>query len=287
MGQIFDSFRKAFRNLYVLTFLNGFLIACLFFFHILSVYENGLFDSIKTSINASANSGATPDSILIRSMQACHKLMQSRADVFVGKSKTLGPQAGIFRSTAVDLNTTDGACGSYAEVLARVIRDYDYPVRIAQMMVNGKYGAHIVVEAYDGNHWVALDPSYNVYYIRPDGHLASIADIRGNWSYYRHQTPPDYVPAYQYENVRYTNWSKIPILMPALKKVLTGIIGSEKTNHLSLRVLFLRVYDIYFYIILVLEIALLLGTIRISLRLQRNRKPTRLHSPVPSFHPTG
>lgn len=273
MGHFFISVRNAFRNLYMLTFLNGFLIACLLFFHVLSIYENGLFDSIKSSINATVNAGATPDSILIRSMHACHELMYSRAEVFMGNSNKLGPEAGVLRSTAVDLNTTDGACGSYSEVLARVIRSYNYPVRIAQMMVDGKYGAHILVEAYDGSRWVALDPSYNVYYVRPDGHLASIADIHGNWSYYRYQTPPDYDSTYRFEDVRYTNWSKIPVLLPALKKVLTWTIGSEKTNHLSLRVLFLHVYDIYFYFVLILEIALLAGTIRIRLHIRRNRNP--------------
>src|SRR6185437_8367123 len=280
MGQFFVSFRKAFRNLYVLTFLNGFLIACLLFFHILSVYENGLFDSIKSSIDATANGGATPDSILIKSMHACHELMHSRADVFIGNTRRLGPEGGILHSAAVDLNTTDGACGSYSEVLARVLRSYNYPIRIAQMMAGGKYGAHMVVEAYDGSRWVALDPSYNVFYVRQDGQLASIADIRGNWSYYRNQTPPDYDQAYRYEDVRYTNWSKIPVLMPAIKKVLTWIIGSERTNHLSLRVLFLHVYDIYFYITLILEIALLLGTFRIQIRIRRNPAPLHLEPSV-------
>jgi hypothetical protein len=276
MGQFFVSFRKAFRNLYVLTFLNGFLIACLFFFHILSVYEKGLFDSVKSSINASIKTGDGRDSLLVRSMHACHELMHSRANVFIGNSNNLGPEGGIFRSPAVDLNTTGGACGSYSEVLARVLGSYHYPVRIAQMMVAGKYGGHIVVEACDGDRWVALDPSYNVFYVRPDGHLASISDIRGNWNFYRHQTPPGYNPAYRYEEVRYTNWSKIPVLLPALKKILTWTIGPGKTNHLSIRVLFLHVYDIYFYITLALEIALFLGTIRIRIRIHRNPQPLRL-----------
>ena len=276
MGYLFVSVKKAFRNLYVLTFLNGFLIACLFFFHMLSVYENGLFDSIKSSIDATVKTDATPDSILLQSMHSCYHLMRNRADVFTGSGTNLGPQAGIFRSAAVDLNTTQGACGSYSEVLARVLRNFDYHVRIAQMKVNGKFGAHILVEAYNGDHWVALDPSYDLSFLRPDGRLASISDLHGNWAYYKQQTPPDYNPDYQYEDVRYTNWSKIPVLMPALKKILTWTIGPARTNSLSIRVLFLYVYDIYFYITLVLEIALLLGTLRVRLRIRRDPSPLRL-----------
>ena len=131
------------------------------------------------------------------------------------------------------------------------------------MKVDGKFGGHVTVEAYTGSRWVALDPSYNLYFLRPDGRLASIADIHGNWEYYRHQVPPGYMPDYQYEDVRYTNWSKIPIVMPALKKILTLFIGVQRTNSISLRVLFLDAYDIYFYSILALEIALLVNVIRL------------------------
>ena len=280
MGYLLMSLKSAFRNLYVLTFLNGFLIACLFFFRILSVYENGLFRSIKSSIDATVKTGDTRDSVLLRSMDATYILMHARLRVFGGNKEQLGPEAGIFRSTAVDLNTTEGACGSYSEVLTRILRSYNYPVRIAQMKVNGTFGGHITVEAYTGSQWVALDPSYDLHFVRPDGHLACIADIRGHWDYYRHQTPADYNPSYRYEDVRYTNWSKIPLLMPALKQVLTYCIGARRTNGISLRVSFLRVYDIYFYIILVLETALLLGTFR--LRIWIGQKPASLR-PNPRF----
>ena len=86
-------------------FLNGFLIACLFFFHILSVYEDGLFKSIKSSIDVTINNADTADSIFIKSMHSCYTLMHDRVKVFSGNHKQLGLQASILRSTAVDLNT--------------------------------------------------------------------------------------------------------------------------------------------------------------------------------------
>jgi hypothetical protein len=277
MGYLLFSVKKTFRNLYVLTFLNGFLIASLFYFRMLSVYENGLFSSIKSSIGATLNADDTPDSIFIKSMNSCYTLMHNRANVFMKNEAKLGPQGGIFRSTAIDLNTADGACGSYSEVLARLLKTFDYKVRIGQMMADGKFGAHVIVEAYTGSRWVALDPSYNLYFVRPDSRLAGIADIRGNWGYYSHQTPAGYNPKYRYEQVRYTNWSKIPILMPALKQMLTWTIGEQRTNGISLRVLFLNVYDIYFYIILAMEICLLLMTIRIRVSVSRRPAPLQLN----------
>ena len=282
MGYLLISLKRAFRNLYVLTFLNGFLLACLFFFHMLSVYENGLFNSIKSNIDATITPRDTRDSVLLRSMYVCYRLMHFRQSVFAGNGDQLGLQAGIFRSTSVDLNTTEGSCGSYCEVLVRILKTYHYPVRIAQMKVNGTFGGHITVEAWSGNSWVVLDPSYNLHYVRPDGRLASIADIRGHWDFYKTQVPSIYNPSYQYEDVRYTNWSKIPVVMPALRWVLSLFLGSERTDGLSLRVFFLYVYDIYFYVILALEMALLAGTIRLRIRIRRKPAGLRL-SPNPSF----
>lgn len=276
MGHLLVTLKKTFRNLYLLAFVNGFLIACLFFFHILSVYEDGLFNSIKSHIDATVSSRDTPDSIFIKSMNDTYALMHPRLNVFQGNTDQLGPEAGIFRSVAVDLNTTDGACGSYAQVLARILRAYNYPVRIPQMTVAGQPSGHILVEANTGTRWVVLDPSYNLYFQRPDGQLASFADVSHDWSYYSRQVPPDYNPDYRYEGVRYTNWSKIPVIMPAVKKILTLCVGAERTNGISLRVLFLHVYDIYFYVVLILETCLLLGTIRLRIRIRRQPTPMQL-----------
>ncbi|HVS97859.1 MAG TPA: hypothetical protein VHE54_15295 [Puia sp.] len=282
MGYLLISLKRAFRNLYVLTFLNGFLLACLFFFHVLSVYESGLFNSIKSNIDATITARDNRDSVLLRSMYVCYRLMHFRQSIFAGNAGRLGPQAGIFRSTSVDLNTAEGSCGSYCEVLVRILETYHYPARIAQMKVNGTYGGHITVEAWSGDAWVALDPSYNLHYVRPDGRLASIADIRGNWDFYKKQVPSVYNPSYRYEDVRYTNWSKIPLVMPALRWVISLFLGAERTNGLSLRVFFLYVYDIYFYIVLALELALLAGTIRLRIRIRRNPAGILL-SPNPSW----
>lgn len=47
------------RNLYFLMFLNGFLLASLFYFKMESTYENGLFASIKGSIDNRLDSDDT------------------------------------------------------------------------------------------------------------------------------------------------------------------------------------------------------------------------------------
>ena len=250
------------RNLHFLMFLNGFLLAAMFFFLMESTYENGLFTSIKTNVEGRLDNNDNADSLFVKAMDDSYHLMHNRLSTFAGGEKVLGPEGGLFHSTAVDLMTTNGACGSYSQVLARIIRTFNYPVRIGQMKANGIYGAHNVVEANDGKHWILLDPTYNLYFVRPDARLASFDDVHRDWAYYSHQVPAGYNLQYHYEDVRYTNWSKVPLLFPAIKKVLTWTIGAERTNGMSIRTICMNTFSIYFYIFLILETILFLVTFK-------------------------
>ncbi len=253
--------KKTFGNLYFLMFLNGFLIASLFYFKMEAAYENGLFLSIKTSIDSKIDANDTQDSILLKAMNTCNTLMVDRAATFQNGVR-LGPQADFFHPASVDLMTAGGACGSYSEVLARILQTYDYPIRIAQMKSNGVFAAHNIVEVKTVHGWVVLDPTFNAAFTRPDSRLASFADVQHNWNYYSKQVPPGYDLSYRYEDVRYSNWTKIPVVLPAIKGILNILLGAERANTISIRSYFLKIYTIYFYIALFLCIPILLYTIR-------------------------
>jgi len=111
--------KKAFSNLYFLMFLNGFLLASLFYFRMQSSYEGRLFASIKASVDKTIDPNDTHDSIAVKAMHACHYLMSNRANTFIGAGP-LSAETDLFRSASEDLMTTRGACGSYALVLARL-----------------------------------------------------------------------------------------------------------------------------------------------------------------------
>ena len=246
-------------------FLNGFLLASLFYFKMEAAYENGLFVSIKSSIDSKIDDNDTQDSIVVKAMDACNTLMADRAATFKNGLK-LGPQADFFHPASVDLMTAGGACGSYSEVLARILQTYDYPIRIAQMKSNGTYAAHNIVEVKIGTRWVVLDPTFNLSFIKPDKKLASFADVQHDWAYYSKQVPPGYDMAYRYEDVRYTNWQKIPVVFPAIKGVLNLLIGKAEADTLSVRTYMLKIYTIYFYIALFLCIPVLLITIKLIVK---------------------
>ena len=200
--------RRILTNLYFLTFLNGFLLATLFYFKMEANYEKELFSAIHLNIDNKVKLTVNSDSLVVKVMHACNELLNNRAPVFEDQVLD-GFKVDYLHPTSIDLMTAKGACGSYSIVLARLFKDYNLPVRIAQMKAKGIYGAHNVVEVKTNNGWAVLDPLFNVYFIKPGGvGLASFSEVKNNWNFYSHQLPANYDRRYRYEDVRYSNWDK-------------------------------------------------------------------------------
>jgi hypothetical protein len=273
--------KKLGKNLHFLMFVNGFILASILYFFVQSKYENGLFAVIHTDIESHLDGDDTHDSVVVKAMHVCHDLMSNRQSTFEHPTTdlNLGPAAGFFHSTAVDLMTAKGACGSFSEVLARIIKTFHYPVRIAQMKAGGVYAAHNVVEVYTGSHWVLLDPIYNLYFVDRNNHLASFNDVHQDWNYYSRQVPPGYDMKYRYEDVRYTNWSKFPLVGSAIEKLVVLCAGREYADGVSLRVVFMDTWQIYFQLGILLESLVLLAAIRIYIRSRVTPNPNSRLSP--------
>jgi len=273
MKQAYLFSKRLWKNLHFLMFLNGFILASCIYFFVQSKYENGLFSEIHSDIENKLGPNDTDDSVVVKALHVCHDLMSNRVYSFTGPSKDFGPAAGIFRSAQVDLMTSEGACGSFSEVLARIIKTFHYPVRIAQMKAGGLFAAHNVVEVYTGTHWVLLDPVFNAYFVDRNNHLASFNDVHQDWAYYSKQVPPGYDMKYRYEDVRYTNWSKFPLVGGAMEKLLVLTAGKEYADGISLRVVFIDTWGIYLQIALLLESLLILAVIRIVIRRRLSLHP--------------
>ena len=87
-------------------------------------------------------------------------------------------------------------------------------------------------------------------------------DVKNNWSYYKNQLPPGYDMTYRYEDVRYSNWTKIPVILPAIKKILDLTLGKERCRYsISSEPYFLRKYDICFNLVLILFVLVFSYTI--------------------------
>jgi hypothetical protein len=138
--------KRVFRNLYFLTFLNGFLLASLFYFNVEAGYEKELFKAIHSNINTKIKDADTQDSVIVKAMHTCHDLMSNRVTIFEGKQFG-GISSNLLETTSMDLMTARGACGSFSMVARQSLQDYKYRIRIAQMKVNSVFAKHNVVEA--------------------------------------------------------------------------------------------------------------------------------------------
>jgi hypothetical protein len=258
---IFKNLRQLLFSKFALLFLNGFLIATLLYFYLEDSYEKRLFEALACHVKTQTDSNSTQIDILLKSVQVTCYLVETRRGFFKDQ-KFSSIKSSLFHPVTYDLMTANNECGSYTFVLSRLLSELHISNRIAQMKVDGKYGGHILLEAETSDGWVVLDPSYNLHFRRPDGKLAGFADVQDNWNYYKNQLPAHYNSTYRYEGVRYTNWQKVPVLMPLMEYTVGLFIGKEKADYFSLRVFLLRMFHVLFIGTMVVWFLVLILTIK-------------------------
>ncbi len=257
-------------NKSLIIFLLGITLSSTFHFKNESIYEDALFESIVDKIKEEAGPTQSIDSFFVAAMQMTHTLEYNRQLIFGGKKLT-GLKAQFFRPAAIDLMTGDGACGSYATVLARILKAGGYEVRIAHMTVQHNPAGHMVVEAKKRSNWIVLDPLLEQYFKKPDGSLASFKDVQHNWAYYKLQTNTGYTSAYSYDSVRYTNWSKIPVLGNFTYTVLKIVFGKTQTDEMAIRSYFLRKYQ-FLYLISLSAFIISCGWLILAIQIKSRKK---------------
>ena len=258
-------FLRIIRSTKFLLFFNGILFTTTLFVYSESAYEKKLFNSIVAKIRKEPNA-INKDTFLLKALNMTFNLQNKRSDFFDEANLS---SFELFHSATSDLMTAYGACGSYSIVLARILKANNCKVRIGQMKVNEKFGGHILVETEINGHWVIVDPTYNLFFKNSNGKLISFNEVSKNWELYKQQVPPTYNPQYNYQDIRYTNWEKVPIVTPFLRNVLVLFWGEEKVSKLSLRSYFLRTYHLLFIVHLLLLIVI---NVTLASRFLRNRK---------------
>ncbi len=160
----------------------------------------------------------------------------------------------LFRSGDMQLLDANGACGNFSHVLSEFCQAADMEIRLVQLKQNGQFGSHIIMEAKVNGKWATADCLFKTIIYNPDSSFASMEEVQKNPALYAHCFPANYPYADAYNEFRYTNWDKIPVMMPMLKGVLTLIKGEEWTNTFSMRVYFLNLHKAQFFFLLLLYI---------------------------------
>jgi hypothetical protein len=264
--------KPAFRRKHIFLTLNGFLLASLLYFYMEDSYEKQVFQALTNHVNVASAHTQNKDTLILHSLHLTHVLGERRIDIFT--KENISTLKSFIHPVTYDLQTTQGACGSYSYILSRLLKEQNIESRIAQMTVKGTPAGHMVVEAKTSHGWAVIDPTYDVFFTKADGTLADFKEVSGNWEHYKKQVPANYDQHYAYAGVRYTNWDKIPVVMPVLKQLMYVAIGKERTNSFSMRTLFLRKYNVLFNVTLTVYLLLIFITLRkYSRRLFKNRIP--------------
>lgn len=265
--------RKFLRNKKLLYLIMGFLIASVGYLYLEYRYEQKTLDAITASIYKEPGLNRNNDQqVVLAAMHKTHALMTEKETGRMGLDLT-GMESTFTSPILRFAVTKDGACGGNSLVLAQILDGMGYTVRPAQMKVGGKFGGHIVLEVKIDGKWAVLDPMFNLSFKNPNGSLASFAEVQHNWAYYSAQRPADYNPEFKFEDVRYTNWGKVPVLGACAKFVVTLFVGREGAKYFSVRSMFLNPKKILFFTAL-----FLLGLSAISIL---NRK--YFHISIPSI----
>lgn len=154
-----------------------------------------------------AGGAPTDEARALEILHAVYSEVRERA-VFFGDTEWTTPN--LLWSAGDHMNQPAGACASYVTVLAKALQTAGYPVRKIGLEKNGLVAYHHVLETKIDGRWVLMDAAFDQSFRRPDGKLASAADVHANWLYYRLQITPDYYPEYDYSGFYYTNWDRIP-----------------------------------------------------------------------------
>jgi hypothetical protein len=128
-----------------------------------------------------------------------------------------------------------GTCGSRANVTIALLQQRGVPARHLFLLDERGRSIHDVVEARIDGTWVVADANYGIVYRRPDGSLATAADLASKPAlFHAHvDTIADYDRRYTYESVAHMNWGKIPVLLPAFRGMLERVLGRDRVAEIQ------------------------------------------------------
>lgn len=189
----------------------------------------------------------------VQSLMRCvHRVIRDRQPFFSNdpRHKLRSSYDTIFRSGDLELTQTDQGCGTHAAIFVEASRVMGLPARLVQLRKDGRT-VHIFSEVLLDGKWVVADATFQQMFRNPQGKFVGARDIVGNWSAYKDQAAPGYpTDEFDYEEVRYTNWDKVPVVLPAVKGILNLILGTEQADQISVRTYVLNRYQFYLWTLL-------------------------------------
>jgi hypothetical protein len=206
-----------------------------------------------------------------RALALTHAVHRTLGAVNASRGARPPDHSGLFGGNLEYLLGEGGACGTHSMLLTRLLQLAGIDASIAQMRVDGVWGGHIVSLAHLGDVRTPLDALFDVHFLDSAGRPADIESVVENWPAFASQPPPSYPAKYDYDAVRLTNWNRIPVVLPLVRKLSALALGEEAVDAFSLRAHVLNQYRVAaraLESVAIVLAALLLLSLRKSLRSQ-------------------
>jgi hypothetical protein len=211
-----------------------------------SQFENEILSNIAQKVK-DRTQGLSEEDQIDSTIALCHYLQVRRSEILGGDTYH-SFKATNFRSSLQSFYIGTGACGYYSLFAARVFQKLGYQPKIVQQRVNDRWGAHITVALplKSGKKMILVDPLFKHTFRDAQNLLSTLHDVRAHWAtYYSKHTPANYNPNYNYQQGwRHTNWDKLGVVSRSAYKILTFVIGKDRTDALSLRMWIIDAYRV-------------------------------------------
>lgn len=243
----------SFANQHVKPFLLGALLVWVIGLLVLGFANERLYRAIVQNYIAQHGEQSEQE-FAVGLLNLTHELVSTRIDSLGGWQ---GPslRTSLIQPANLDLLIGDGICGSYVGVFTRIAQAAGLSVRIGQMRCGATQGCHMFSEVLLNGRWVVMDAMYNVAFRNDDGTMAVFEQVSANFGDYKSQLPSDYQFWFDYTGVQRTNWNKIPVVMPALRRALLWVVPAEAVDGFSARVYLLNWYFNQLYLTGILILA--------------------------------
>ena len=123
-----------------------------------------------------------------------------------------------------------GGCGSHVRVVMAMLQASGLKCRPLLLLDSTGKSVHTDVETWIDGRWVVADALYGIVFRRRDGALATTEDVRADSEAFLRQVLP--VPGYDaarysFRPVANFNWKKVPVVLPALRRGLSALLGEQ------------------------------------------------------------
>jgi hypothetical protein len=128
-----------------------------------------------------------------------------------------------------------GGCGSHSRVVVALLQAAGLKARPLIILDSHGRSTHTTVETSVNGKWVVADALYGIVFTRRDGQLASAAEVAADTANFLAQVRdvPGYdIKEYNYDHVTLLNWGKIPVILPAIRRVLVMAIGEQRVGQM-------------------------------------------------------